>query len=101
MKISQSLIKDVKKYQCSEFIKLRYEEGVRTEPSAAMKAGLYFESELIGSARGGKYEMPLLKSGKPSKAQLDVDVVVERAKTVLEKANIVVRGSSLQREWEL
>ena len=48
MKISQSLIKDVKKYQCSEFIKLRYEEGVRTEPSAAMKAGLYFESELIG-----------------------------------------------------
>ena len=86
MKISQSLIKDVKKYQCSEFINLRYKERVQTSPSTPMMQGLYFESELIGSARGGKYEMPLLKSGKPSKAQLDVDAVIARAFKVLEKS---------------
>ena len=42
--------------------------------------------------------MPLLKSGKPSKAQLDVDLVVERAKTVLEKANIVVQEVQVYKE---
>ena len=98
MKISQSLIKDVKKYQCSEFINLRYKERVQTSPSTPMMQGLYFESELIGSARGGKYEMPLLKSGKPSKAQLDVDAVIARAFKVLEKSNIVVQDIQVYKE---
>ena len=147
MKISQSLIKDVKKYQCSEFIKLRYEEGVKYEVSNALEDGLYFESELIGSARGGKFKLPVkYKCLKPksnekkevkvdyifkkdnsvpkdilnkftskklseiinllpideeviiTKRQQDVDKVIERAKIVLEKANIVVQEVQVYKE---
>ena len=56
------------------------------------KGGLYFESELLGSSRDGKIEYPTLKSGKPSKAQQDVDAIVELARDVLENSGIKIEN---------
>ena len=100
MKISQSLIKDVKQFNCSELIKLKYQNFTETEPTKAMMSGLYFESELIGSARGGKFEYPLLKNGKKSKAQTDIDVVIKKAKEVFKAMNIEVSKVQYQPKRE-
>lgn len=91
MKISQSLIKDiVPEGFCPHYIHLKYKVGVKTEPSEAMENGLFFESELLGSARGGKYELPKMKSGKPYKRELDIIENVNYAKHVFEQLKIKV-----------
>lgn len=90
MKISQSLIKDVRANNCTTFIDRKYNKGERTAPTQAMEAGLYFETLLIGSARGGAYEPKMAKSGKPYKWQEEVIETVTDAKKTLEALNIKI-----------
>ena len=90
MKISQSLLKDITGQYCPYFIKMKYIDGIETEPTPAMENGLYFESQLLGSSRGGKFELPLLKNGKPSKRQTDIDEVVKYAKYVFEAVGVAI-----------
>lgn len=96
MKLSQSIIKDVINGCCKYFFQLRYVENVKTEPSKVMFDGLYFESELIGSSREGKIEYPLLKTGKISKAQEDIDKVIVLAKKVLKNSGIEIENVQLE-----
>lgn len=90
MLISQSLIKDVAQNDCATFINRKYKQNERTAPTTAMEAGLYFETLLIGSARGGAYEPKLAKSGKPYKWQEEVIDAVKNAKNTLEALNIEI-----------
>ena len=70
MKTTQSLIKDILPEDfCPHYIHLKYNEGIRTEPTESMENGLFFESELLGSARGGKFELPRKEvCNKPKKS---------------------------------
>ena len=91
MKVSQSLIKDILPVDfCSHFIHLRYVEGSKTAPSTAMENGLFFESELLGSARGGKFELPRKKNGEPYKRETDLLENVEYAKAIFEELNVKI-----------
>ena len=91
MKTTQSLIKDIMPEDfCPHYIHLKYVEGLRTEPTKAMQCGLLFESELLGSARGGKYEMPKLKSGKPSADEIAVLNNVSYAKNIFDKIGVKI-----------
>ena len=91
MKTSQSLIKDILPEDfCPHYIHLKYKVGLRTEPTEAMENGLFFESELLGSARGGKFELPKNKQGKPYKRELDILENVEYAKAKMDKLKIEI-----------
>jgi hypothetical protein len=90
MKISQSLLKDVLNGCCKHYFKMKYVDCIKIEPTTAMMKGLYFESELIGSARGGKFEYPKLQSGKKSKAEQDIDEIVNLAKEVIQNSGIKI-----------
>ena len=91
MKTTQSLIKDILPEDfCPHYIHLKYNVGARTEPTDAMENGLFFESELLGSARGGKFEMPKNKKGEPYKRELDILENVEYAKSIFKELNIKI-----------
>ena len=100
IKISQSLLKDMIQDVCPEFIRLKYFEKIETPATPAMQKGLLFETLLLGASRGGAYEMPQLKSGKPSAAELSVQKTVGFAKSVLENADIKFDPETTQTEWE-
>lgn len=72
MKISQSLIKEVKKKDhCPKQIYYRFLEGKEIEDiPSGWKMGRYFESELLGACRGGEVEEAQYKTInlKPSKS---------------------------------
>ena len=89
--ISQSIIKEVQKQGCKTAL-LHYINRVETKPSEAMLCGLYFEHHLIGGCRGGQVpEMPKSKTtGKPLKAQQDLDILIPKAAAIMEKNNIVI-----------
>jgi hypothetical protein len=89
-KISQSLLKDMLGDYCEYYLKLKYIDGIETEPTIAMMGGLAFESKLIGSARGGVFEYPKLKNGNISKKEKDIDKVVIFAEKVLKEMNIKI-----------
>ncbi len=96
--ISQSLLKDLQGEYCEYYIKLKYIDDVQTEPTAAMKGGLAFESKLLGSARGGVYEYPKLKNGGVSKAEKDIDEVVLFAKKVFKEMNIEIDAVQVEKQ---
>lgn len=89
-KISQSLIKDMTGEYCEYYLKLKYIDGIQTEPTTAMMAGLAFESKLLGSARGGVFEYPKLKNGGISAAEKDIDEVVQFARDIFDENKIEV-----------
>jgi len=89
-KISQSQIKDVLQGCCKHYYKKKYVDYVETEPTTAMMKGLYFESALLGASRGGYYEYPKLKNGNKSKAEQDIDAIVDLAREVLENSGITI-----------
>ena len=92
MKISQSLIKDILPFDfCPHYIHLKYNVGLNTPPTEAMENGLFFESELLGSARGGKFELPKKSNGDPYKRELDILENVAFAKDIFTKLNIDVK----------
>ena len=91
MKTTQSLIKDIIPEDfCTHYIHLKYVVGSRTEPSEAMENGLFFESELLGSARGGKFELPKKSNGEPYKRELDILENVEYAKEIFKELDIKI-----------
>ena len=91
MKTTQSLIKDILPEDfCPHYIHLKYSVGLRTEPTESMENGLFFESELLGSARGGKFELPKNKQGKPYKRELDILENVDYAKGKMKALEIVI-----------
>ena len=93
MKTSQSLIKDIYPVDfCPHYIHLKYVVGLRTEPTEAMENGLFFESELLGSARDGKYELPKQKNGKPYKRELDILENVKYAKQIFKELNVTIES---------
>ena len=99
-KISQSSIKD---FYNEEICKIKWEEmyvnGYRNKPSAAMLDGLVFEQLTIGESRGGEiYEIPKLKSGKPSKRESDLISLSEFAKDTMKSLDIKLL--EVQPEWE-
>ena len=100
MKISQSAIKD---FYNEDYCRIKWEEvyfnGYRTQPTPAMVDGLIFEDLTIGSSRGGeKYFIPKLKSGKPSKRELDLIKLSEFAKQTMKDLEIEL--IEVQPEWE-
>lgn len=99
MKISQSLIKEVAKQDhCPRQIYYSFvEEKEMLIPSEAMILGRYFESELLGSCRGGaKQEPRLLKNGSKGKPFSDCDNLVKFALEVFENLGIKVEEGESQ-----
>jgi len=88
--ISQSLIKEVEKEGCIKAVQ-HFLDGMETEPTDAMFAGLYFEHHLIGGCRGGKEPIfKALKSGAKPKAQIDLDGLIERSKMIMAENDIII-----------
>ena len=85
------MIKDMEGDFCPHMIHLKYNLNCRTEPTEAMENGLFFESELLGSARGGKFELPKNKQGKPYKRELDILENVKYAKSIFQKHNVKIQ----------
>lgn len=99
MKISQSLIKEVQKPDhCPKQIYYSFIEGKDLiDPSENMILGRYFESELLGSCRGGeKQEARLLKNGSKGKPFEDCDDLVIFAKETLKSIGIDVSEGKSQ-----
>ena len=101
-KISQSLIRELlNEDSCKRYVYEVFWNQVETPSSITMKKGLLFESLLIGSSRGGVYDgedFPKLKSGKPTKGELDVRQLAESSKDVLKDMGI--EPIDVQPEWE-
>ncbi len=91
--ISQSLIRDMLKPEgyCGHYLNEVYNNGFRTEPTAAMIDGLVFEQAILGAtARGEHWEIPKLKNGDKSKREQDLDMVIAFAREVLKMNEIVI-----------
>ena len=101
IKISQSALKDFyNPAVCRLFWKEKYINGLQTLPTDAMKAGLVFESKLLTKSRGGQvYEYPKLKSGEPSKAETDINILVEKARELF--THLQVEPIEVQPVWEV
>ncbi len=89
--ISQSVLRD---WNNPSFCKVlwyeRYVNGLTIEPSDSMKNGLIFESKLLGKSRNDVvWEFPKLKSGEKSKAEQDIDAIVEKAKDLFKRLELV------------
>ena len=99
MMISQSSIRD---FYNDDFCKIKWSEtylnNYRSTPSNAMIDGLIFEQLVIGESRGGEaYSLPKLKSGKPSKRELDLIELSEFAKQTMKDLEIKIL--EVQPEW--
>jgi hypothetical protein len=101
VKISQSALRDFYSPSvCRLFWKEKYINGFHTEPTDAMKAGLVFESKLLTKSRGGQvWEYPKLKSGEPSKAENDLNILIEKARELFNQLQIT--PIEVQPIWEI
>lgn len=100
LSISQSLIKEVLKHDhCPRQIMYSFIEGKEMhEPSEAMTMGRYFESQLLGSCRGGDIEQAKYysksgngyKAGDKMKPFADCDQLVGFSKGVMLKLGIEI-----------
>jgi hypothetical protein len=99
--ISQSALRDFyNPAYCRILWKAKYMDGFVTEPTDAMRAGLVFESKLLTKSRNGfVWEYPKLKSGEPSKAETDINLLVERAKQVF--AHLQIQPLEVQPVYEV
>jgi len=99
MLISQSAIKAFyNPDHCFELWKEQYYNGFRTPPSEVMKRGLYFEHHLLGATRDGEVpKLATLKDGSATKAQKDLDILIESAASVMSDLDIEVQ--EVQPEW--
>ena len=98
-KISQSALKS---FYDPKVCEIKWEEmfvnGYRTPPSPAMLDGLVFEELTIGGSRGGEvYEIPKLKSGKPSKRETDLLKLSKDAKQTM--IDLEIELVEVQPEW--
>lgn len=92
MNISQSLIKEVlDPNHCPRQIYMSFIEGHELkEASENMILGRYFESELLGSCRGGEKQPPkLIKGGEKASKYREVDEVVIFARGVFKSLGII------------
>jgi len=99
MKVSQSALRD---FYNEDFCKVKWEEmyinNYRTKPTAAMIDGLFFEQNVIGESRGGEvYNIPKLKTGKPSKRETDLLKLSKFAKQTIKDLEIEL--IDVQPEW--
>ena len=97
--ISQSLIKEVQKYDyCPRQVFFSFYEGKElVDPSEPMILGRYFETELLGSCRGGeKQEARKLKNGTLSKPFIDCLEGVYFAKKTLRKIGLNIEDGKSQ-----
>ena len=101
IQISQSALRDFYNPACCRlFWQEKYLNGFRTEPTDAMKAGLVFESKLLTKSRDGQvWEYPKLKNGEPSKAESDLNVLVEKARELF--THIQIEPLEIQPVWEV
>jgi len=90
--ISQSMYKDVALSDgdyCPWYIRMKHHKGVGSEPTPAMKDGLYFEQGLLGRTRNGELiEFGTKKDGTPYKKESDLLGVIEYAKRVCRQNKI-------------
>ena len=100
IQLSQSALRDFYNPACCRLFWIeKYQNGFRTEPTDAMKAGLVFESKLLTVSRDGQvWEYPKLKSGEPSKAETDLNVLVEKAKELF--THLQIQPIEIQPGWE-
>jgi len=99
--ISQSLIKEIfKKDCCPRQIFYAFVEGRDLlEPSEAMKIGRYFESELLGSCRGGEKQEPkLIKGGEKAAAYRECDEIIAFAREVFRRLSLDFDKKNVQVE---
>lgn len=79
--ISQSLIKDYETTECLWALKLRWVDGIESEPSEWMMRGRFFEYKVLGSTRDK--DIPSLpkskRDGSPLKAELDLEALATSA----------------------
>ena len=100
IQISQSALKDFYNPSvCRILWNEKYVNGYRTEPTDAMRTGLVFESKLLSKSRDGQvWEFPKLKSGEPSKAETELNIIVEKAKELF--THFEINPIEIQPEWE-
>lgn len=102
MKISQSLVRDISDPDvCGRYIHFKYVLGEKTDPTDAMFNGLYFEWHLLGTVRDGKEPKfePLKAGGKP-KDQQDLDVLIFKAKNLMQSMGINIASGEKQLRLE-
>jgi CRISPR/Cas system-associated exonuclease Cas4 (RecB family) len=87
--------------RCDVFFYKRWFERVQTEGSEVMLRGLLFETLLVGSSRGGAFtseNYPKLKNGGKTKAEKDLEELIEPSQAIMEKLGI--KTISVQPEWK-
>ncbi len=101
IQISQSALRDFYNPACCRlFWQEKYLNGFKTEPTDAMKAGLVFESKLLTMSRDGQvWEYPKLKNGEPSKAETDLNILVDKAKELF--THLQINPLEIQPVWEV
>jgi hypothetical protein len=101
LQISQSALRDFYNPACCRlFWQEKYLNGFKTEPTDAMKAGLVFESKLLTKSRDGQvWDYPKLKSGEPSKAETDLNLLVDKAKELF--THLQIDPLEIQPVWEV
>jgi hypothetical protein len=101
LQISQSALRDYYNPACCRlFWKEKYLNGFKTEPTDAMKAGLYWESKLLTKSRDGQvWEFPKLKSGEPSKIETDMNILVGKARELF--THLQIDPLEIQPVWEV
>lgn len=92
MKISQSIIKDVINGCCKHYFKLKYIDNIKIKQTQPMMQGSYFESELLGTSRDGKFIPHTKKNGDKYQWVIDVDNIIELAKKVFENSGIKINN---------
>jgi len=74
---------------CPRAIYYQYILSIPTPPSDLMLRGQYFEHHVIGSTRGGTEPvLPTLKTGGDSKIKKDLDILIEKARMLLNRLGI-------------
>lgn len=101
IQISQSALKDFYSPSvCRLFWQEKYLNGFKTLPTDAMKAGLVFESKLLTKSRDGQvWDFPKLKSGEPSKIEIDINILVEKARDLF--THLQIKPIETQPVWEI
>ena len=65
-----------------------------------MEVGLIFESKLLTKSRDGQvWEYPKLKNGEPSKAETDLNILVDKAKELF--THLQINPIEVQPVWEV
>lgn len=103
--INQSMIKAFNKQgYCPMKLKHVFVERThQTIPSETMERGIYFETLCLGSGVKGKqlHDLPRLKNGKKSMAQLRIEYQAQQFPLILDAHKMAVRENDIYLEYEM